>query len=123
MIETLPTHSAASSGARSLSARFLILLSAFFLLLQVSATNYGTANAHQAEAMFWFVFGAGLLGLVYRKHSRVARGVLVVIAMVGAIVYGIGAFADGGAAFLALTYLGQSLPLLSPPVRRHVTRD
>ena len=106
--------------------RSLILVSGVFLLLQVAVTDYG---ADRNAEVFWFVSGAVLLWLVYRKHSRVARGVMIVLALTGAVFYATVAVADGpaaaagrSAALLALSYLGQALPLLTTPVRRYLTQ-
>lgn len=66
-----------------------------------------------------------LLVLVWRR-STVARGFVVVLAMVGAIVFGLGAvFGDTDRvshALTALAFLGQALPLLTPAVRDHVQK-
>lgn len=102
------------------SARFLTVLSGIFILLQVVATDYGMGTANGQAAAFWFVVGAVLLGLVYRKRSRVARGLVVIVALFGALLYGTAAVDDGRAALLAVAYLGQAVPLLTPSIRRHL---
>lgn len=99
----------------------LIVVSGLFLVLQVSATGYGM-SVSGAGGLFWAVVGTILLWFVYRRRSRVARGFIIVLALFGAIVYAIGALDDAWvSAFLAFTFLGQALPLLTPPIRRHVT--
>jgi hypothetical protein len=65
-------------------------LSALFLALQVIVTDYG-AMGSRAAGWFWLVVGCLLLVTVYRARSRVARGVVVVSAFVGVIVYGLAA--------------------------------
>jgi hypothetical protein len=95
-----------------------LLMSGFFLLVQVAATDYGV-GADTGAAVLWFAVGAGLLLLVYRR-SRVARAVVVIGALFGAIIYALGAFENVRAAVLALAYVGQALPLLTGPIRRHV---
>ncbi|MCZ2822884.1 MULTISPECIES: hypothetical protein [unclassified Modestobacter] len=94
-------------------------LSALFLALQVVLTDHGDMGAG-AAGWFWMVVGCLLLATVYRGHSRVARGVVVVSAFVGVIVYGLAALTDPRAALVALAFLGQALPLLTKPVRQHV---
>ena len=95
----------------------LLLVSAAFLLVQVALTDYGPGGN---AALFWLAIGALLLWLVLRRRSRVARGIIVVTALVGAVLHGL-AMLDGlDAAPVALAFLGQALPLLASPVRRHV---
>jgi hypothetical protein len=45
---------------------------------------------------------------------------VVVLALMGAVLYGLAALDSGRAAALAIAYLGQALPLLTDPVRRYV---
>ena len=97
----------------------LVLLSGAFLALQVASTDYGSGSEASA-AIGWFVIGAVLLWLVYRKRSRVARWFIVVTSFVGAVVYALAAIGDPRAVLLAVLYLGQALPLLAAPVRHHV---
>ena len=104
--------------ARWLPLRSLLLVSAAFLIVQLVLTDYG--SGHAGAAVFWGAIGALLLLLVYRKRSRVARGVIVVTALVGAVIYGLATVRDPQAALLASAHLGQALPLLTSPVRRHV---
>jgi hypothetical protein len=111
-------RTAAAREADTSAARQRLLASGAFLLLQVALTDYGAEAA--LGAVFWFAVGAVLLRLVYTRHSRVARGIVVVLALVGAVLYGLAALDSGRAAVLALAYLGQALPLLTDPVRRHV---
>jgi hypothetical protein len=111
-----------SRKERIATVRRLTLLSGFFLVLQVAATDYGTGAA-EGVAVFWLVVGAFLLGLVYRKRSRLSQRTLVVVGLLGAVLYGLGALTDGRSAFLSATYLGQVLPLMAGPVRRHVEGD
>jgi hypothetical protein len=99
-------------------ARSLVVLSGLALAAQVAATDYGAG--HAAAAGLWFVLGCLLLWLVYRKHSRAARGFIIVPSLGGAVVYGLGAPGDVRSAFLALAYLAQAAPLMSRQVRRHV---
>ena len=106
-----------------------MLLSGAFLAVQVRETDYGEGNA--GAAGFWFAIGVLLLWLVHRRRSRVARGVVIVMALVGAVLYGLVAVGVAGvhghgapalphAVLLALAHLGQAMPLLTGPVRRHV---
>jgi hypothetical protein len=88
------------------------------LAVQVLLTDYGDGNS--TAAGFWFAVGCLLLWVVFRKRSRVARGVIVVTSLAGAIIYGLATLENPHAAVLALAYLGQSVPLLMGPVRRHV---
>jgi len=99
--------------------RRLVLLSGVFLLIQVARTDYGEPAADGA-AVVWFIVGAALLWLVYRRRSRVARGLVVLGGLMGAVVYAIGATESLHAALLALAFFGQALPMMSGPVRRHV---
>ncbi len=98
--------------------RSLLLVSGAFLTVQVVFTDYGEGNS--GAAGFWFAVGCLLLWLVHRKRSRVARGVIVVTALVGALFYGLGALVAPHAAWLAFVHLGQAVPLLVRPVREHV---
>jgi hypothetical protein len=100
-------------------AGWWVLVSALFLLVQVVATDYGSGNP-EGTAVFWFVVGLVLLWFVYRRRSRFARGLVVVLSLTGAVVYALGALDSLRAAGLALAFLGQALPLLTNPVRRHV---
>ncbi|MCZ2837694.1 hypothetical protein [Modestobacter sp. VKM Ac-2985] len=99
--------------------RVALGLSALFLALQVVLTDHGHVGA-EAAGWSWMVVGCLLLATVYRGHSRVARGVVVVSALVGVVVYGLAALTDPRAALVALSFLGQALPLLTAPVRQHV---
>jgi hypothetical protein len=111
--------SARGQGAviRQGNVRSLVLLSAACLSLQVVATDYGMAGGQAAA--FWFIVGAGLLWLVYRRRNRVARVLVIVTSLLGALLYSLGAFDSGQAAVLSLAYLGQALPLMSRTVRLH----
>jgi len=100
----------------------LLGLSAAFLALQVALTDYGDAPG-AATGWWWLVVGCLLLVAVGRRRSRLARGTAVVSALVGVVVYSTTAVGDPHAALLALTFLGQALPLLTAPVRRHVQAD
>jgi hypothetical protein len=100
----------------------MVLVSGGFLTVQVSATDYGDGILDSQLGAFWFLVGAILLWLVQRRRSRVARGVIVVLSLAGAVVYGLDALDSGRAALVAVTYLGQALPLVTAPVRRHVSR-
>jgi hypothetical protein len=66
------------------------------------------------------VLGCLLLWLVYRKHSRAARGFVIVTSLLGATLYGLVAVGEAGSAFLALGFLAQAAPLMTRQVRRHV---
>ena len=101
--------------------RDLTLLSATFLVVQVSLTNYGTG--YQGAAVTWLLIGLVLLWFVYRKRSRVARGLVIVTSWVGAVVFALTALSwpvDWRAVLLVLAYAGQAVPLMLLPVRRHV---
>ena len=110
---------AADAAPDRLPLRALLLLSAAFLTVQVVLTDYG--DGHAGAAGLWFVVGCLLLLAVYRRRSRVACGVAVVTAFVGAVIYTVATLRNPPAGFLALTYLGQAIPLLLRPVREHVT--
>lgn len=110
---------APTAPADASRVRHLVLLSGVFLVIQVAGTDYG-ASAADGAAVFWFVVGAVLLWFVDRRRSRVARGLVVVSGLMGAVVYALMAFASLHAAVLAVAFLGQALPLLAGPVRRHV---
>jgi uncharacterized membrane protein YhhN len=73
--------------------RTLVLTSGAFLLLQVSATDYGLRDDRGAAA-WWFAVGAVLLALVYWRRSRVARRVAVGVAVLGVVLYGMHALSD-----------------------------
>jgi Mn2+/Fe2+ NRAMP family transporter len=111
-------RTAAAPEADASAARQRLLASGAFLLLQVALTDYGAEAG--LGAVFWFAIGAVLLRLVYTRHSRLARGIVVVLALMGAVLYGLAALDSGRAAVLSIAYLGQALPLLTDPVRRHV---
>ncbi|MCZ2807050.1 hypothetical protein O2W18_18235 [Modestobacter sp. VKM Ac-2983] len=96
-------------------------LSAFFLALQAALTDYSHMDSG-AAGRFWLAVGCLLLVAVYRARSRVARGVIVVSAFVGVVIYGLVTLTDSYAVLVALSFLGQALPLLTKPVRQHVRR-
>ncbi len=96
------------------------MVSLAFLMLQVAATRYSAGGADPGTALLWFAVGALLLWLVDRRRSRVARGLVIVSSLAGAVLYGLGALADAHAALLAIAFLGQALPLMARPVRLHV---
>ena len=108
-----------SADADRVPARWLVLLSAACLALQVSRTDYGEGPGGGGGGL-WLALGLLLLWLVYRRRSRVARGVVVVTSLAGAVVYSLGALQSTDAALLSMAFLGQALPLLTGPVRRHV---
>jgi len=112
-----PVAGHVAAGERA-TVRWLLLTSGICLLVQTSQTDYGAD--HQGDGTFWFLVGALLLWFVYRGSSRVARGPIVVTSLFGAVAYGTQAPGDAHAALVALANLGQALPLLSGPVRRHV---
>jgi hypothetical protein len=104
------------------AARRLTLLSAGFLLLQVSLTSYGPDA--DASGAGWLFIGGVLLWFVYRKRSRVARGVVIISSLFGAVVYALAAVADPVQwqdVLLVVAWLGQAVPMLLDPVRRHVS--
>ena len=108
-------------GARKATERnvkALLWMSAASLLIQITNTDYGSAP--DGAAVSWTIVGLVLLWLVYRHRSRVARGFIVIGALTGAVIYGLGAVASAHSSLLALAYLGQAVPLLLGPVRRHV---
>lgn len=109
----------ADAAPDRLPLRALLLLSAAFLALQVILTDYG--DGHAGAAGLWLVVGCLLLLVLYRWRSRLARGVAVVTAFVGAVIHVLAAPQDPAAALLALTHLGQAVPLLLRSVREHVT--
>lgn len=109
-----------TQGAATSWVRLLVLVSALSLSLQVVSTDYGNGVGAQGAAGFWFLVGVGLLWLMYRRRSRVARGTIIVTSLGGAVVYGLVAVQSADAALLAALFLGQALPLLAGPVRRHV---
>jgi len=96
----------------------LLLVSAACLAVQVVLTNYGEGNGGAAGG--WFAIGCLLLVLVYRASSRVARGLIVVTALVGAVLHGIAAVDNPPSVLVALAFLGQAVPLSTGPVREHV---
>jgi hypothetical protein len=112
-----PVPGRVAAGERT-TVRWLLLLSGICLLVETSRTDYGAGN--RGAGVFWFLVGAMLLWFVYRRSSRVAGGLIVVTSLFGAVAYGIQAPGDADAALMALACLGQALPLLSGPVRRHV---
>lgn len=116
-LDPSPTASIQASAVKR-----LVMLSGAFLVLQVASTDYGAGADESAVSVFWFIIGAVLLWLVYRKRSRVARGFVIVLSMVGAVIYAIVAIGEARGGLLAVLYIGQALPLLSSPVRQHVRR-
>lgn len=107
------------------AALALVGLSGVALACQVALTDYGTGDV--GTAVFWFVIGCALLGLVYRRRSRWARTLIVVTSLLGAVMYGLGSIVYGlGAAHsarsavLAVAFLAQALSLMSRQVRLHV---
>ena len=103
-------------------ALLMVLISSGFMIVQVSATDYGDGMIDRQVAGFWLLVGAVLLWLVQQRRSRIARGAIVVVSLGGAVVYGLGALDSGRAALIAVAYLGQALPLLTVWVQRHVSR-
>ncbi|NYJ04558.1 hypothetical protein [Petropleomorpha daqingensis] len=115
-----PNHDGTVSDAadRPSGVRALLLLSGAFLAVQALLTDYGDGNP--AAAVLWFAVGCVLLWVVFRRRSRAARGVVIVTALVGAVVYGLASLDDPHAVVLALAFLGQAVPLMTGPVRWHV---
>ena len=109
-----------SSSSQHRVVQGLLLLSAVSLAFQTALTDYG--EAARGTAAFWAVIGLLLLWLIYRNRSRIARGLVIVAGLAGAVIYGLAAFSSLEATLLMLAFLGQALPLLSPPIRRHVQR-
>jgi hypothetical protein len=107
-----------SSVADTRITRRLVGVSGVALAAQVAMTDYGGADA--VAAGLWFVIGCVLLWMLYRRRSRVARAVVIVTSLVGAVVYGVGAPGEARSALLALAYVAQAVPLMSSQVRRHV---
>ena len=100
------------------TVRLMIAVSFVCVVAQAALTDYGDSPG---AALVWLVLDALLLGFVYVRRSRAARAVMVVLALLGAVVYAVAAVnGDGHAAVLALLFLGQALPLLTPSVRDHV---
>jgi len=110
------------TGRTDRLALLMVLVSGGFLTVQVAATDYGGGTIDGQAAVFWFLVGIVLLWLVQRRRSRIARAAIVVVSLAGAVIYGLGALDSGRAALLALTYVGQALPLLTVWVQRHVSR-
>ena len=108
----------ATPAERSSSVRRLLLVSAFALAVQTSLTDYGTRVP--GAGVWWFLLGVLLLWLVDSRRSRLARGLVVVSSLLGAVLHGTAVPEDGSAAVLAVAYLAQAVPLLAGPVRRHV---
>ena len=99
--------------------RPLLLVSAGFLAVQVSVTDYG--DDQSGAGVFWFAVGCGLLWLVDRRLSRVARAVVVVTSLAGAVMYGVLLpLTAWPGLLLMVAFLGQAVPLLLRPVRAHV---
>ena len=121
MRQTVKSHlpTSAAQGDHLGTVRNLLLLSAAALIAQVGITDYGADTS--GAAALWVVIGCVLLWLVHSKRSRVARGLIVVTSMVGAVLYSPEAFSDVTAAALVIAYVGQAAPLMSSPVRHHVS--
>jgi hypothetical protein len=118
-VQRLPVS--ASSGDRA-RVRRLLGVSLLFLGAQVSLTDYGASGS--GAGVLWFAVGCLLLWMVSSRRSRVARGVVVVTSLFGAVLYGGAALSgDLHAVLIALTFLGQAAPLLTRSVREHVTRS
>lgn len=100
--------------------KWLVLISGVFLAIQVAVTDYGSGQEDSPVALLWFVVGAVLLGLVYKKHSRFARAIVIVLSNVGALVYASNALTDSHSAVLVVAFAGQAVPLMFSPVHRHV---
>ncbi|MEO6472581.1 MAG: hypothetical protein ABIR57_11525 [Aeromicrobium sp.] len=72
---------------------------------------------------FWFVVGVVLLWFVYKRRSAGARRVVIFLALVGAAIFGTDAVSNSSSVLLALAYVGQAIPLMFAPVRRHVAAE
>ena len=107
-----------TAGKRSVKQ--LVLLSGVFLVLQVASTDYGGGPEEPTAAIVWLALGAVLLWLVYRRRSRVARAIIIVTSFLGAVIYALASIDEAHAGLLAVFYVGQALPLLATPIRRHV---
>ncbi len=98
-----------------------ILVSAVAVLAEIGVDLIGPERFEGPALPFTLL----LLVLVWRR-SAVARGVVVVLALTGAIIFGLGAvFGETERlhyALTALAYLGQAVPLLTPAVRDHVQK-
>ncbi|HEX6247039.1 MAG TPA: hypothetical protein VFZ64_04155 [Nocardioidaceae bacterium] len=99
--DTSTTHSTDASRAR-----LLVLVSAVFLALQVVNTDYGTGVDARGTAGLWFVVGVGFLWFVYRRRSRLARSILLVTSLGGAVAYSLVALENADAVLLAVFFLG-----------------
>ena len=119
-VQEAPVAGRAPDGRRA-PVGLLILASAVCLLLQVAGTDYGMGARDRDAAVFWFAVGAALLALVYYKRSSIACNVAAATAVIGTVIYVVASL-SGGSFILALLYFGQALPLLTPPVRQHVSR-
>ncbi len=120
MQETLEDQRTATPGGVR-RVRDLTLLSAAFLVVQLSLTSSGPG--YDGAGAGWLLVGLVLLWLVYRKRSRVARGLVIISSWVGVVVFVIAALSwpiDWRAVLLVLAYAGQAVPLMLQPVRRHV---
>ena len=96
---------------------WLLVASLVCHVIQVSLTGYGRPEV----GPFWLALDAILIALVYVRRSRAARMILVVTAMVGALLHGLGGIgADDYPLLLVLAWAGQAVPLLLRPVREHV---
>lgn len=108
-----------TSSKDARQVRRLLVISLVGLVAQVALTDYGSSGA--GAAVFWLLVGCVLLWMVAARRSRVARGLIVVTALLGAVVYGTVALgADARAALIAVACLGQAAPLLTAAVREHV---
>ncbi len=89
-------------------------------MLQVASTDYGDGPEEPTGAIVWLALGVVLLWLVYRRRSRVARAIIIFTSFLGAVIYALASIDEARAGLLAVFYVGQALPLLATPIRRHV---
>lgn len=98
--------------------RFWLGVSGACLVGQVFSTNYGAGS--EGQGWFWILVGGALLWLIAKRRSGLARAFIVVTSLFGAVVFVASDPTGGHAWTLAVLYLGQAIPLLTPTVRAHV---
>ena len=123
MSQSTEVNHSRERASRFPAAKRLVLLSGAFLVLQVASTDFGGGPEEPTAAIGWLALGAVLLWLVYRRRSRVARAFIIVTSFVGAAIYALAAIDDARAVLLAVFYVGQALPLLATPIRRHMQAE
>lgn len=96
----------------------LVLVALAALGTQVVAMGYGADPL--TWPTYWFTAGFVLLALVQLRRSSLARGVIVVACIGGAIVSLPGLVGSQGVSVLFVAFLVEAAALLAPPVGRHV---